>query len=335
MEAIKRKFDLKDKNFARLLMILAIVFVLCSMLKPSLFLKSSNFISMAKQFPEFGILAIGISMTMLTGGIDLSAVYVANLSAICAAKFMMAMAPKGTPAGQTIPIIFVGILIALAVGCVCGLINGALVAKFGIPAILATLGTQQLFCGLAIVITEGRSLSGLPTLYSKYGTKTLFGFLPVPLIIFLLCACATGFLLAKTSFGSKLYLLGTNPTASRFAGLNNDKLLIGTYGCAGTLSAAAGMLMMASSNSTRADYGSSYTMQCILIAVMGGISPSGGVGNIKGVVVAVVILQMLSSALNMFENVSNFYRDIIWGLALIAVLIFNYVINDRESKKSS
>lgn len=335
MEAVKKKFDLKDKNFARLLIILAVVFVLCSMLKPSLFLKGSNFVSMSKQFPEFGILAIGISLTMLTGGIDLSAVYVANLSAICAAKFMMALAPKGTPTAQSVPVILAGIVIALAVGCVCGLFNGLLVSKFGIPAILATLGTQQLFCGVAIVITEGRSLSGLPALYSKFGTKTLGGFLPIPLIIFLICAVITGFLLAKTSFGAKLYLLGTNPTASRFAGLNNDKLLIGTYGCAGTLSAAAGLLMMASSNSTRADYGASYTMQCILIAVMGGISPSGGVGNIKGVVVAVVILQMLSSSLNMFENISNFYRDIIWGLALIAVLVFNYVVSARESKKSA
>lgn len=333
MEAVKKKFDLKDKNFARLLMILAVIFVICSVLKPNLFLKGSNFISMAKQFPEFGILAIGISLTMLTGGIDLSAVYVANLSAICAAKFIMAMAPKGTPAAQAIPVIFVGIVIALAVGSLCGVFNGVLISKFGIPAILATLGTQQLFCGIAIVATEGRSLSGLPTLYSKYGTRTLFGFLPVPLIIFLICALLTGILLSKTSFGNKLYLLGTNPTASQFAGLNNDKLLIGTYGLAGTLSAAAGMLMMASSNSTRADYGASYTMQCILIAVMGGISPSGGVGNIKGVAIAVVILQMLSSTLNMFENISNFYRDIIWGVALIAVLVFNYIINSREAQK--
>lgn len=333
MEALKTKLDVRDKNFARLLVFLAVVFILCSIMKPALFLKGSNFISMAKQFPEFGILAIGISLSMLTGGIDLSAVYVANLSAICAAKFIMAMAPKGTPAPQTLGVIFVGILIALIVGCICGMFNGFLISKFGIPAILATLGTQQLFCGIAIVITQGRSLSGLPVLYSKYGTKTLFGFLPVPLIVFLLCALVTGLLLSKTAFGGKLYLLGTNPTASRFAGLNNSKLLIQSYACTGMLSAVAGMLMMASSNSTRADYGSSYTMQCILIAVMGGISPSGGVGNIKGVAVAVVILQMLSSTLNMFENVSNFYRDIIWGVALIAVLVLNYVINAREMKK--
>ena len=88
--------------------------------------------------------------------------------------------------------------------------------------------------------------------------------------------------------------------------------------------------MMASTNSTKADYGSSYTMQCILIAVMGVINPNGGSGNIKGVVLVVVILQMLSSVLNMFENISNFYRDIIWGGALLGIMVFNYVINKRK-----
>ncbi len=325
----------QDKNFLRLMMILGVVFVICSLLKPELFLKVSNFQSMAKQFPEFGILAIGISLTMLTGGIDLSAVCIANLSAILAAKLMMAFAPKGTPVGQTVIVIVAAVLVAILVGMVCGMFNGVLVSKFGIPAILATLGSQQLFWGLAIVVTQGKAVSGLPILYSKIGNKNLGGFLPVSLLVFIFCAILIGLLLSKTKFGAELYLLGTNPMAAIFSGLNNDNLLIRTYACSGALAAMAGLLMMASSNSSKADYGSSYTMQCILIAVMGGISPNGGKGNVKGVVVAVLILQMLSSTLNMFENISNFYRDIIWGVALIAVLIFNFTINEREMKRQS
>lgn len=331
--ALKNGF-LKDKNFIRLIYIFAIIFVLCSLMKPTLFLKASNFQSMARQFPEFGIIAIGISLTMLTGGIDLSAVFMANLSAILAAKVMMGLTSDSAPLGQTIGVIILAVLVSLLTGFFCGLLNGFLVSKVGIPAILTTLGTQQLFWGLAIVITEGRSLSGMPALFSEIGNTSIGGFLPVTLLVFILCALAASVLLSKTKLGAELYLLGTNSTASVYAGLNNDRLLMSTYSISGVLAAIAGLIMMTGSNSCRADYGQSYTMQCILIAVMGGVSPNGGFGNVKGVVSAIVILQMLSSTLNMFENVSNFYRDIIWGVALIAVLIVNFTINEREMKKS-
>lgn len=320
----------KDKNFNRLLILFLMIFVISSILKPSLFLRSSNFISMARQFPEFGIMAIGISLTMLTGGIDLSVVYTANLSAILAAKTMLFLSNEQTAPLAMAGIIIISILVSLIVGTACGIFNGFLVTKIGIPPILATLGTQQLFWGLAIVITSGRSISGLPMMYFLIGNIDVFGFIPISLVFFAGIALLFSFLLNKTTYGSRLYLLGTNATAAKFSGLRNDRLLITTYAASGILAAFAGLIMMASTNSTKADYGSSYTMQCILIAVMGGIDPNGGKGNIRGVVLVIIILQMLSTVLNMFENISNFYRDIIWGLALLGIMVFNFITNNRR-----
>ena len=322
--------SVKDKNFNRLLIVLFFVFILSSILKPGLFLRGSNFVSMARQIPEFGIMAIGISFTMLTGGIDLSTVYAANLSSIIAAKLMLNLSANVTSPHTMASIILLSICVALLVGSLCGVLNGLLISKIGIPAILATLGTQQLFWGIAIVITAGKSISGLPMMYFEFGNTELFGFIPISLIFFVIVAMIASLVLSKTKFGAKLYLLGTNAIASKFAGLNNDFLIIMTYAFSGILASISGLIMMASTNSTKADYGSSYTMQCILIAVMGGINPNGGSGNIKGVVLVVIILQMLSSVLNMFENISNFYRDIIWGGALLGIMVFNYVINKRK-----
>jgi simple sugar transport system permease protein len=325
-------FIRKDTNLFRLVLMMIFVFILMSVLKPDLFLQSGNFISMAKQFPEYGILAIAISITMITGGIDLSVVATANLTAIVAAKFMLAMVPIDATQGFTIEMIIIAILIALITGILAGAVNGFLIAKVGIPAILATLGTYQLFSGIAIVFTKGRSISGLPMIYSQTGNKELFGFIPVPLVIFIIVAVIMGIILAKTKSGMQLYLFGTNEKASLFSGLNNTWITMRTYMISGMLSAVAGLIMMARANSVNPDYGSDYTLQCVLIAVLGGINPKGGFGNIQGVTIAIIILQFLSSGLNMFENISNFYRDIIWGGVLILVLIFNYVINKREQR---
>lgn len=286
---------------------------------------------MAKQFPEFGIMAIGISLAMITGGIDLSVVGTANLSAIVAAKFLILSVPTDSPQSFIVEMIIAAVFLAMVTGIIAGSINGFLVSKLGIPAILATLGTQQLFTGFAIVLTEGKPLSRLPILYSQIGNENLFDFLPVPLIIYIAVAVIVGIVLTRTRLGTQIYLLGTNENASRFSGINNAWVIMRTYMISGFLSAVAGLIMMARANSAKADYGASYTLQCVLIAVLGGVNPNGGFGTVQGVTMAVLILQFLSSGLNMFNNISNFYRDIIWGGVLILVLIFNYMINiDNE-----
>ncbi len=321
-----------DSTIRRLSFLLVVVIIFCAILKPHLFLRVDNFISIAKQFPELGILAIGVSVALISGGIDLSGISIANLSSIAAAHFLMITISPETSLGMSLLAILGAIVLALLIGAFCGMLNGSLISMIHIPPILATLGTSLLYTGIAIVITSGRTISGLPFLYSKIGTHDIFSFLPVPLIIFAITAVISFFLLEKTVFGKELYLTGTNPKAAFYSGISIKGVLIKTYAFAGMLASTAGLIMMARYNSTKADQGSSYTMQAILIAVLGGVSPFGGKGSVLGITLAVIILQLLSTTLNMFENLSNFYRDLIWGVILIAVLVSNYYINKHEEK---
>ena len=225
----------RDPNLFRLFIMFIAVFLVMSLMKPGIFLRPYNILSMMKQFPEYGIMAIGISLAMITGGIDLAVVGTANLSAIITAMFLIRSVPKGSPTAYTLIMIFIGIIIAFIVGASCGGVNGLLISRFKIPPILATLGTLQLYTGIAIVITKGRPISGLPLLYSKIGNREILDFLPVPFLLYALAAVFTGIMLTRTRFGKSIYLIGTNTTAARFAGLNVPWIQMRTYIISGRL----------------------------------------------------------------------------------------------------
>jgi Ribose/xylose/arabinose/galactoside ABC-type transport systems, permease components len=322
-----------DGNLIRLVFITVFIFVLMSVLSPERFLTFDNFDSMAYQFPEFGILALAMMITMLSGGIDLSIVGVANLSGVFAALIMLHGIPEGAPEGQIILYILGAVLVAMLTGAGCGFINGFLIAKLNIPAILTTIGTMQLFTGIAIVVTKGYAIFGLPDQFSFIGNEAV-GIFPVPFILFIVFAGLFSVLLNKTCYGTKLYMMGTNAIASKFSGINNTKMLVKTYMISGLMAAIAGLVIVARTNSAKADYGTSYTLQTILIAVMGGVNPNGGFGKIAGIVLAVLTLQFLSSGFNMLQF-SNFFKDFIWGAVLIAIMVINYIFNTRRFKKGS
>ena len=128
--------------------------------------------------------------------------------------------------------------------------------------------------------------------------------------MFLVCAAVAGFIVACTSFGRTILMLGTNDTAARFSGLKVNSLLIRTYVLSGVMAAMAGVVMLANYNSAKADYGTSYTLLTVLIVVLGGVNPNGGSGRLSGVLLSILMLQVLSSGLNMFPNISNFYRPL-------------------------
>jgi len=333
-DSVRRARGAHDPNLLRLLVMLVFVFLLMTVLRPHQFATMTNFNSMMRQFPEYGIMAIGISLTMITGGIDLGVVGTANLSAIIAAKFLIGSVPQGSTPAQVVPYLIIAVLLSLSVGLACGTIAGPLISHFNIPAILATLGTQQLFTGIAIGITSGRPQSRLPLLYSRIGNTEFFRFVPLSFVIFSAVAVGIGLMLSRTRFGTCMYMMGTNPRAARYAGLNNTTIILRTYMISGLLSSVAGLIMMARANSAKADYGAPYTLQCVLIAVLGGIDPNGGFGKIAGVTMAILILQFLSSGLNMFNNISNFYRDVIWGGVLILVLVFNTLLSWRNERRA-
>ena len=312
-----------DGNILRLLAIFVIILAVSGITKGTRFLNVGNLQSMAKTLTEYGLMAVGCGITMISGGIDLSTVYIANLCGILA----------GLTMNESSSSIVLAIIVALVVGALCGIFNGFLVSVLKIPAMLATLGTYQLYMGIAVVASKGSTVSGV-TSFSSFAYMTVAG-IPMPFIVFVLMIVVISFIMGKTKFGKRVHLVGTNEKASKFAGINNVSVLIRAYMLSGIVSAVAGLLSLSRINSAKADFGSSYTMQTILISVLGGINPDGGFGSIPGVAIAVLILQMLSSYLNMFPSISNYYRDLIWGVALIAVLIMNFTIEKRRMAKLS
>lgn len=305
----------------RLLIIAVLVFGLMSALSPDRFLSPQNLTSMAFQFPEFAILALAMTITMMTGGIDLSVVGVANLSAVVMALILTQFTDPGMAASQSAAWLGLAIAAALSIGALAGLVNGCLVAFFGLPPILATLGSGLVFTGLAIAMTGGSAVMGFPSTVAVIGNTQVLG-VPVPLILFGMLAIVLHLVLTRTAFGLRVTMYGANPLAALYAAIDINRMLLKVYVIAGVFSSVAGLIIMSRANSAKADYGSSYLLLAVLIAVLGGVNPYGGYGRVIGVVLAVLSMQFLSSGLNMLQ-VSNFARELIWGGLLILVMVIN------------
>ena len=311
-----------DGDITKLLAILGVVLLSTAVFMPKIFFTKANFTSMAFQFPEFGLMGMGMALSMLTGGSDLSIVSAGNLTAILTGTLIMRLVPVDASGSSVVLTLILAMVVGLCLGALMGALNGFLIAKVGIPSILTTLGTGQLFNGLGIVITEGTTLTGFPAMLNRIGNGTAFGLIPYPLIIFAVAMLIVAFIVQRSKFGFRLYMMGTNPVASSFSGIDNTGMLIRTYALSGILAAMAGLVILARNNSANADYGSNYIMQTILVAVMAGFNPSGGKGRITGLVLAVITLQMLSSGLNM-TNITSFFKQLVFGAMLLVLIIIN------------
>jgi len=314
----------------RLLIITVAVFIAMSLLNPGRFLTYRNFASMCFQFPELGIFALAVTVSLVTGGIDLSVISIGNLTGILAA-LILTQATGADPSAPMLAAYIAGAVVAaVAASALCGWINGILISRFAITPILATLGTMQFFMGISLVITKGHAIAGYPKAAQFIGNGTLAG-VPVPLLIFLLLACLVQVMLSRTRLGLHLYLMGTNPVAARFSGLDVRRLLSKTYLLAALLSGMAGLVIISRTNSAKADYGSSYLLQAVLVAILGGVNPRGGFGSAWGVLLAVLSLQFLSSGLNMLQlnetvgpYINNFTKEFTWGALLLLMMVVNY-----------
>jgi len=336
------------------------VFVLMAILQPRRFLSGTNIEQLAFQIPEFGIFSIGMMVVMISGGIDLSLITTANLAGITSSIVLLLLSHRGTmdlsallkgiiaddsirsaldaamPTGIVmIGIIVLTILVALAVGFLCGLLNGFLVAKVKIPAILATLGTMRLYEGIGLVITKGAPLTGFPDEFIFLGSGEILG-IPTPMIIFILAILAVALLMVKTPLGRGIYAVGENPLAAKYSGLDNSKILMKTYAITGLLAGLASLIMMARVDSIKSGYGNSYLLQSVLVVILGGVSTVGGTGNVIGVVFSVLILRVISSGFNIM-GFSNYMRNVIWGALLIIVAIvissgFGFIKHSKRIK---
>lgn len=333
----------KDRHISRLVIMIVAWMIFMAITRFSKFYTVINFTTMASQFPEFGIMALGGMLCMITGGIDLSSVGVANVTSITMGMFMKTQMVEGSISAFTMIAAFA---MAICIGLVVGAINGALISKIKIPPILTTLGMNQLVTGISMVITGGNAVSDLPMNYAETINQKLIkvipgkrgvmqGVLPVQLIFFVVIALIVWFLLARTSFGKKIYMIGTNENVARFSGVKVDQMLIKTYAISGICAAIGGMIMLANYNSARSDYGSVYTLQCILIVVLGGVDPKGGRGKISGVLLAIILLRLLETGLNRFPQISSYYINLIYGAVLLLVMVLNYFVEHPITKRKA
>ncbi|MDO5673269.1 MAG: ABC transporter permease [Actinomycetaceae bacterium] len=301
-------------SFLRLALVTLSIFLLFSVLNPGVFLSGANFQFIFLSTPELALLALAISVTMLTAGIDLSVVGISNVSAIAAAQLMVIMG--GT--NQSVP---VAMLVAVAVGAVCGLVNAALIALLDVPPILATLGTQQLFSGIALVLSGGSIIKGMPEAFTNIALITVAG-IPLIFIIMLAIAALVGILVSKSSLGFQMRMVGSNPKASDYSGINRIKVLTFTYLTSGVLAGIAGLIISSRASGANSQYGVTYILLAIVVAVLAGVDPEGGYVTVSGVIIAVLALQMLSTGLLSIQN-SPHVVNIMQGALLIFIVALN------------
>lgn len=301
-----------------LLALLAGLVLLFSLLLPQRFPTFGTLQSMMFQLPELGLLALAMVIPLISGGLNLAIIATTNQCALLMAFLMTTLIPAGAGSAE----VALGIAVALAAGlALCtliGLVTGFLVATMGVHPILVTLGTMSVIDGVSIWLTRGTVISGFPTAFQWLGNGIVMG-VPAPFLVLIAAAVLVGLVLTRTAFGVSVYMVGSNLEATRYSGIDTRRVLIGVYTLSSVLCFVAACLMMARFNSASAGYAQSYLLVTILAAVLGGVDPFGGFGRISGLMLALVVLQVISSGCNLL-GLSQHLTLAVWGLTLIAVM---------------
>ncbi len=287
---------------------LLILCIVISLITPR-FLSIGNIKNVLTQVSVNAVIAIGMSFVILTGGIDLS---VGSILAVSAAAAGSIIKSTGN--------IYLAIIIALAIGCVIGLINGVLVSKGRIQAFIVTLATMTIFRGVTYVYTNGTPISGLGQSFSGIGNKMILG-LPIPVVIMAIVFGIAFYILSQTRYGRYVYALGGNEDSARLSGINTAKIKTLVYVISGAAAALSGIIVTSRIGSASPNAGVGFELDAIAAVVVGGTSLSGGEGSVVGTIIGALIIGVLNNGLNLV-NVSPFYQAIVKGLViLLAVMV--------------
>lgn len=291
------------------LIALVILFVGLCIASPE-FRTVNNVLSLLRQASINGLIAFGMTLVILTGGIDLSVGSTLALStALCAGMIV-----GGLP-------VAIAMLLALVIGTAFGTVNGIMVAKGRLQPFIATLITMTVYRGVTYIYTNGQPISNLGNSgFLKFiGKGSVLG-IPFPVIILLVAFLIVYFILHKTAFGRSIYATGSNETCAKLAGISVDKTKIIVYAISGLMSALAGMILLSRLSSAQPTLGSGYELDAIAAVALGGTSMAGGRGKIIGTLIGVLIIAILNNGLNIL-GVSSYYQDVVKGIViLIAVL---------------
>ena len=322
-----------DTHMLTIAGLMALALIIMAVLQPGDYFTLRNVRSMIFQFPEYGILAFGMMVCMIAGGIDLSLVGIMNFTGVLAALIVTQMTAGGTDTSMAVPAILVAVLTALVVGGLCGAFNGFIIGYFNIPAMLVTLCGLQLYTRLAYGITGGPAINGMCDAFKNIANGTVAG-IPYVLFIYIIVVAVVAFVMKSTVFGNEIYFLGSNAKASRYSGINTLKVTVMTHMFSGILGGVSGILITSHLNSAKSSNGSTYTLLTLLIVVLGGVHPDGGKGRVMGVALATILLQLITNAfglLHMDDNAKTFVN----GCLLVAALLLDAYLDKRALKKKS
>lgn len=296
---------------------LVVLVILASVIVPN-FLSLDNFITILRQASILLILSAGLTAVLITGGIDLSVGATAGLIGCVAAQMI-----KGG-----INVVFatlIGLLIGAAVGMVNGLLAGIL------PSFVATYATNWVMGGLGIVVMQGAVIYDLPPAFTQLGVGYM-GPIPVLVIFAIIVVAIIYVLMARTTFGRRLYQYGSNPTAAKYSAVPVKKVMVSAFVLCGVCAGFAGMLMTARLNAADSAMGSAYGMQTVAAAVIGGTSLNGGEGGVGGTVIGALILTIIVNVMNLLGITSN-AQGLVIGIVIITMVAFDTLSRIRRSKK--
>jgi len=302
---------------------LLLVVMVFSLATPQ-FLTVANFGSMAFQLPELGLLTLAMLMPIISGGLNLAIVYTANISGLTLAWILNQNG--GVDAG--VPVFLLGSAAAVAVGALSGCVMGLVIAYVGAHPILVSLAMMIFLRGLGEFLTRGGDISGFPDFLHGIGHGFILG-IPVPMVIFLIVALAWHVLLNRTRHGFSVFMVGSNVRAALYSGIHTKRTLTLIYTFSGAMCAIAGILMLTRFNSVRVGHGEALLLVTVLACFLGGVDPFGGFGRVAPVVLALGILQVLSSGLNLL-GANQHLSTAVWGLFLIAVMILRWLAPNRR-----
>jgi len=292
--------------------LLVVTIALFSALLPG-FLSPEVFRSMAFQMPELGLLTLAMLLPIISGGLNLAVTYTANVTGLIAAWIVIYF---GGDANWIVVVL--AMVAAIASGALVGGSIGAMVARLGAHPILVTLGFMILLRGLGEWFTRGGDISGMPPVFTFIGHGTVLG-IPMPLLVFALAVITWIVVLQYTGLGLSIYMVGSNPRAARYSGINVARVMVLVYALSGMMSAVAGLIMLSRFNSVRIGHGDSYLLITILACFLAGANPFGGSGRVLPVAIGLFALQVIGSGLNLM-GVSQHLTTAAWGLFLILVM---------------
>jgi ribose transport system permease protein len=301
-----------------LFVLIAILIVVMSIASPY-FLSLANFRAMAVGLVPTGVIVIGMSILLVSGGFDLSVGSVLALASTVCALLMIAGAP-----------ILLAIVATLLLGAFIGLINGLLITGLSINPLVATLGTMSVARGFALVFTEGFSLSSLPTSFGFLGTTNLFGLPPIVWLMIVLVALGD-FLLRRSTFFRQIYFIGSNERAARLSGISVDRVRVVAYVLTALLAALAGIMLASRLMSGTPTAGNGLELQVLAAAVIGGASLRGGEGTVLGAFLGAVFVALINNAMTMLA-VSIYWQMIVTGAVLVAAVAIDMIGRRRAAR---